>query len=95
MREMFGWYDKELMRRGKAARQCIEAGEDPYRMLLQVVWPEHDWADLALRTRFTSCPECSADADRCDECGSTGIVSEERSRLLAIEALANYACDAA
>jgi len=92
---MFGDYDKGLMQRGKAARQCIENGDDPYRMLLQVVWPEHDWTELALLTRFTSCPECSPEVDRCDECGGTGIVTEERSRLLAIEALAMYAYDAA
>jgi len=95
MRQVFGDYDKELMQRGKAARNCIEDGEDPYRMLLQVVWPDEDWTDLALSTRFTSCPECSPEVDRCRECGSAGIVTEQRSRLLAVEALAKYAYDAA
>jgi hypothetical protein len=92
---MFGCYDKELMQRGAAARECIAKGEDPYRMLLQVVWPDHDWAVIALQTGFASCPECFDDSVRCIECGNTGLVTEERSRLLAIEALAKYAYDAA
>ena len=41
-------YDKGLMKRGEAARRVIEDGEDPFRMLLQAVWPDHDWAESAM-----------------------------------------------
>ena len=82
------------MRRGAAARHCIEEGEDPFRMLLQVVWPEHDWAESAMLARLTACPTCRGSTYGCSDCGSTGLVSEERSKLLAVEALAKLAFDA-
>jgi hypothetical protein len=91
MREMFGRYDKDLMRRGVAARQCIEDGEDPFLMLLQVVWPDHDWAESAMLARLTACPKCRGTTSGCSECGSTGLVTEELSKSLAIETLANLA----
>ena len=56
---MFGTYDRDLMRRGAAARECIIDGEDPYRMLLQVVWPDHDWSESARRAELAACPGCS------------------------------------
>jgi hypothetical protein len=91
---MFGSYDKDLMRRGAAARACIDDGEDPFRMLLQVVWPEHDWAESAMLARLRACPKCRAFNSGCSECGSTGLVTEERSELLAMEKLANLAYQA-
>lgn len=94
LREMFGWYDKDLMRRGAAARLCIEDGEDPFLMLLQVVWPDHDWAESAMLARLAACPTCRGSTVRCSECGSTGLVTEERSKSLAIETLANLAYEA-
>ena len=84
-------YDKDLMRRGAAARDCIEDGEDPLLMLLQVVWPDHDWADSAMLARLTACPKCRGFTSRCPECGSTGLLTEERSKLLAIETVARVA----
>lgn len=84
-------YDRDLMKRGAAARQVIEDGEDPLRVLLQVVWPDHDWAESAMLARLARCPKCSDDGSRCDVCGSTGLVTEERRKLLAIEDLANLA----
>jgi hypothetical protein len=86
-------YDRRLMERGKAARQLIGDGEDPFRMLLQVVWPDHDWEDSAMLARLASCPRCSGALAGCPECGSTGLVTEERSKLLSIEALAKLAYD--
>ena len=86
---MHGGYDRGLMKRGEAARRLIAQGEDPVRMLLEVVWPGQDWADSALRSRFTSCPACSHDMVGCAECGSTGLVTTTRRKLLAIEALAD------
>ena len=87
---MQGRLDSELMLRGAAARRLIADGEDPFRMLLEVVWPGHDWADSALRTRFSSCPLCADDTVRCAECGGTGLVTVVRRKLLAIEALAEH-----
>ena len=87
-------YDKELMQRGGAARQLIEEGEDPFLMLLQAVWPDHDWASSAMLARLTACPTCRGSKHGCSECGSTGLVTEERGKLLAIERLANVAYDA-
>jgi len=84
-------YDKELMKRGVAARACIEDGEDPFRMLLEVVWPDHDWDESAMLARLTSCPTCRGSLAGCAECGSTGLVTEERSKLLSIDALAKLA----
>jgi len=86
-------YDRGLMKRGEAARRVIADGEDPFRMLLQVVWPEHDWDESVMLARLTACPKCSGGAPGCDECGSTGLVTEERRKLLSIEALANLAYD--
>lgn len=80
--------DSELMLRGAAARRLIAEGEDPVRMLLEVVWPGHDWAESILRARFTSCPVCVADTVGCGECGGTGLVTFARHKHLAIEALA-------
>jgi hypothetical protein len=91
MGEMFRGYDKDLMRRGAAARHCIADGEDPFRMLLQVVWPDHDWANSAMLARLIACPNCRGSTSGCSECGSTGLVTEEHSKLLAMERLANLA----
>jgi len=88
---MHGPYDTELMQRGAAARDCIAHGEDPFLMLLQVVWPDHDWADSAMLARLAACPKCRGSTSGCSECGSTGLVSEERGRSLGIEALARLA----
>jgi hypothetical protein len=88
-------YDRSLMKRGAEARRLIAAGEDPFRMLLAVVWPDHDWAESALFTRLASCPTCSGDTGGCAECGSTGLITAERRELLRIEALAEYAYNAA
>ena len=88
-------YDKELMARGEAARRLIQQGEDPHRMLLVAVWPEGNWAEKALRAQLTTCPACSSGLLECDECGNTGAVTAERSRLLRIERLAAYAYEAA
>jgi hypothetical protein len=88
---MFGSYDKDLMRRGAAARACIEDGEDPFRMLLQVVWPDHDWEESVMLTRLRACPKCRASVSGCPECGSTGLVTEGRGTLLAMEKIANLA----
>jgi hypothetical protein len=78
------------MKRGEAARRLIAQGEDPVRMLLEVVWPGQDWADRALRSRLTTCPECSEGMLLgCAECGSTGLVTTTRRKLLAVEALAD------
>jgi hypothetical protein len=88
---MFGRYDKDLMQRSVAARQCIEDGEDPFLMLLQVVWPDHDWAESAMLAQLTACPKCRGTTSGCSECGSTGLVTEELSKSLAIETLANLA----
>ena len=81
-------YDKGLMKRGEAARRVIADGEDPLVMLLQVVWPDHDWAESAMLARLTGCPRCSDVGTGCDVCGSTGLVSEERKKVLAVEDLA-------
>jgi hypothetical protein len=82
-----GSYDRELMKRGEEARRLISHGEDPVRMLLAVVWPGHDWAESAMRTPLTDCP-CSDRTDGCAECGSTGLITVDRRKLLAIEELA-------
>jgi hypothetical protein len=76
------------MKRGEAARRVIADGEDPFRMLLQVVWPDHDWAESVMLARLTTCPKCSDAAGGCAECGNTGHVTVERRKLLAIEGLA-------
>jgi hypothetical protein len=83
------------MKRGEAARRLITQGEDPVTMLLAAVWPDHDWAEIAARTRFTSCPLCSNGAGGCTECGSTGLVTVARRKLLAIEELDAAAYEAA
>jgi hypothetical protein len=91
---MFGRYDKDLMRRGAAARACIDDGEDPFRMLLQVVWPDHDWEESVMLARLTACPKCQPSVSGCPECGSTGLVTEERNKLLAMENLQEVAYEA-
>ena len=91
---MHGPYDKTLMKRGEAARRLITEGEDPFRMLLEVVWPEHDWAESAMLARLTSCPQCDGTL-ACEACGNTGLVTTDRRRLLTIESLATYAYDTA
>jgi hypothetical protein len=58
-------------------------------MLLQVVWPDHDWAESAMLARLTACPKCSDAGTSCDECGNTGLVTAERTQFLAIEGLAS------
>ena len=88
---MFGNYDKKPMRRGAAARDCIEDGEDPFVMLLHAVWPDHDWAESAMLARLMGCLRCLDDGRSCDVCGNTGLVTEERKNLLAIEDLAKLA----
>lgn len=85
---MHGPFDNALMKRGAEARRLIADGEDPIRMLLEVVWPNHDWADSAILARLTSCPVCSDGVVGCSECGSTGLVTAERRKLLTVEALA-------
>jgi hypothetical protein len=92
---MHGAYDKGLMERGVAARRLITEGEDPVRMLLEVVWPGHDWAESAMHTRFASCPECSDGSPGCAECGGTGLVTSARRQLLMIEDLAAAVYEAA
>jgi hypothetical protein len=91
---LHGPYDKTLMKRGEAARRLISEGEDPFRMLLEVVWPEHDWTESAMLARLTSCPQCDGTL-ACGVCGNTGLVTTDRRRLLAIESLATYAYDTA
>ncbi len=76
------------MLRGAAARRLIADGEDPVKMLLEVVWPAHDWAESALRARFANCPLCTEDTVGCEECLGTRLVTTARRKLLAIEALA-------
>ncbi len=88
-------YDKTLMKRGEAARRLIVDGEDPFRMLLAVVWPDHDWEESVLLARLTSCPRCSNGTAACVECGSTGLVTAARRQLLTIEALAAHVYEAA
>jgi hypothetical protein len=88
-------YDKTLMKRGEAARRLIVDGEEPFRMLLAVVWPDHDWEESVPLARLTSCPRCSDGTVGCVECGSTGLVTSARRELLTIEALATYAYAAA
>lgn len=91
MRRMGEKYDRELMKRGMAARQLIEEGEEPFRMLLQAVWPDHDWEESLMLARLMECPTCLGSAPGCKECGSTGLITEERRRLLSIEGLAKLA----
>jgi hypothetical protein len=88
-------YDRTLMKRGEAARRLIVDGEDPFRMLLAVVWPDHDWEESVLLARLTSCPSCSDGIVGCHECGSTGLVTAARRKLLAIEELASAVYEAA
>jgi hypothetical protein len=88
-------YDRGLMRRGAEARRLIAEGEDPIRMLLAVVWPDHDWEESAMLAKLAACPTCSDDTAGCAECGSTGLVTAERRELLRVEALAEYAYNAA
>jgi hypothetical protein len=73
MRQMPENYDRTLMKRGEAARRVIADGEDPFLMFLQVVWPDHDWAESAMLARLTTCPKCSEAKCGCAECGSTGL----------------------
>ena len=63
-------------------------------MLLQVVWPDHDWEESVMLARLTACPKCRASVSGCPECGSTGLVTEQRGKLLAMEKLANLAYEA-
>jgi len=89
-------YDKGLMQRGAAARELIAAGEDPYRMLLQVVCPDRDWSEDALIATLALCPRCEGEGIiTCPECGGTGVVSTDRRKMLTFEALADFAYDAA
>jgi hypothetical protein len=90
-----GQYDSDMMKRGQAARRLIREGEDPVRMLLAVVWPDHNWAESALHTRLMHCPRCSDCTVGCQECGSTGLVTTARRKLLAIEDLAAAVYEAA
>ena len=92
---MHGAYDRALMKRGEAARRLIAEGEDPFRMLLAVVWPGHDWSESALLATLTSCPMCSDGVIPCRECGSTGLVTATRREVLVGEALATYVYEAA
>ena len=87
-------YDRGLMKRGVEARRLIADGED-IRMLLQVVWPDHDWAESAVIAKLASCPKCSDSGTECSECGRTGLVTVERRRVLTIEALAAHLSSAA
>lgn len=82
-------YDRELMKRGAAARKLIVDGEDPLDMLLAAVWPDHDWSESALYARLTKCPGCGGSDAACSECGNTGLVTAARQKLLAIEELAS------
>jgi len=86
---MHGKYDRGLMARGEAARRCISNGEDPFTMLLQAVWPDHDWAESAMLARLESCPRCSGSKSGCPDCGSTGLVTEDRRKWVAAELLAD------
>jgi hypothetical protein len=90
-----GRYDAGLMKRGAEARRLIRHGEDPVRMLLAVVWPDHDWAESAFHTRLSDCPSCSGSAVGCAECGSTGLVTVARRQLLAVEDVASAEYEAA
>ena len=72
---MQGPLDSALMRRGKAARELIRQGEDPFRMLAAVVWPGRDWRDEALLARLVPCAACVGDVAACLDCGGLGIVS--------------------
>jgi hypothetical protein len=83
------------MKRGAEARRLIVEGEDPFRMLLAVVWPDQDWGEGAMLAELAACPMCSEDAAGCPECGSTGLVTSERREMLRFEALADCAYDAA
>jgi hypothetical protein len=83
------------MKRGEAARRLIAQGEDPFGMLLAVVWPGHDWSESVLLARLTSCPRCAHGHGGCEECGSTGLVTATRRRLLAIDDLAAAMYEAA
>jgi hypothetical protein len=83
------------MKRGEAARRLIAQGEDPVRMLLAAVWPDHDWAESALHTRLTHCPRCSDSTVGCQECGGTRLVTTTRRKLLTIEDLAAAVYEAA
>jgi hypothetical protein len=83
---MHGSYDKALMKRGEIARRLISEGEDAFRMFAAVVWPGRDWAEDARLTRLVRCPVCLDEHHRCDECGSTGLVTRSRYGLLTAEA---------
>ena len=56
---MHGKYDRGLMARGEAARRCISNGEDPF-MLLQAVWPDHEWAESAMFASLSRVPDVVA-----------------------------------
>jgi hypothetical protein len=88
-------YDRALMKRGAEARRLIADGEDPIRMLLHVVWPDHDWAESALIAKIVACPKCSDSGTECSECGRTGLVTVERRKVLTMEALAAHMSSAA
>ena len=82
-------YDRELMKRGEAARKLIADGEEPFQMLLAAVWPDHDWSESALYARLTKCPQCGGTDAGCSECGNTGLITAARQKLLAIEEFAS------
>ena len=88
-------YDRELMKRGEAARRLIAEGEDPFAMLLAAVWPEHDWTERARVAHFTACPRCSDNAVGRVECGGTGLVTAAQRKLFVVEELAASMCQAA
>ena len=62
MRRMGEKYDRELMKRGMAARQLIEEGDEPFRMHVQAVWPDHDWEESLMLARLMECPTCLGSA---------------------------------
>jgi hypothetical protein len=64
-------------------------------MLLQVVWPDRDWAEEALLATLSRCPTCPDGLTECSECGGTGLVIRNRRKTLAYEALAEFAYNAA
>ena len=64
-------------------------------MLLQAVWPDHDWDERRDARKTYGVPTCSGSGPGCTDCGSTGLLTEERKKLLNIEALAKLAYEGA